>query len=236
MNDDEPGFSPQTPGKASPRIWSVVLIFLAMLSLPLSLILSNHFTKSETEWLPVSLHSILESDYSIDPHSSRIPAVKLDLIKAAIRDQSAGEDPNRFEGVIISLTTPVATVKGVVSLASATPTASQPPTPSPTKTPTLGPVPTRTLRPTMTPTPTATRVTPTQTLKSTDQPTRPPRKPQPTNTTRPTNQPTREPTNQSPTKASPTESPPTREPTKPPPTRDPYPPPDPPKATQDPYP
>lgn len=231
MIDAEPGQTPKAKRKAPLWFWSLASIILFMLILPLSLILSNRFTKSGTEWLPVSLHSILESDYSADSRGSRIPAAKLDLIKAAIRDQSSGEDLDRFEDVIVSLSTPVATIQSGFPPASATPTPTQLPTPSPTQTPTRSTLPTRTPRPTTTTTPTATWVTPSQTIKPTREPTKPstrtptppPRKPQPTNTPRPTQEPTNPPSTEAP-------------PTKPPPTREPYPPPSNPKPTQDPYP
>jgi hypothetical protein len=219
---------------SSGLLWMIVLIFLGMMSLPLSLMYSNPSFKAEPHWVPVALHSILYADYSAGPKAARIPAAKLNLIKEALADQAGDGSAQGFEDVQEGLKTPVPTVASGLPLATAT---LAPPTATATSmgrtaTPTQSrPTPTRS-HPTQTasptPTPTTVLLLPTRTPLATKEPTRtskPPRDPKPTDTPRPT---------QKPTEPRPTQPPPTKPPTKPPPG--PYPPPPPPPKPTDPYP
>lgn len=214
-------------------LWMIALIFLGMISLPLSLVYSNHYSRAEPQWVPVALHSILQADYSADPRANRIPAVKIDLIKEALADQAGDGRAQGFEEVQEGLKTPVPTVGSGLPLATATPMA---PSDTPlawTAAPTQShPTPTRshpTQTATLSPTATHTFLPPTRTPLPTKEPVRtskPAKEPEPTDTPRPT---------QKPTEPRPTQPPPTNPPTKPPPP-DPYPPPPPPPKPTDPYP
>lgn len=221
-------------------LWIIALIFLGMISLPLSMVYSNTDSRGEPQWVPVALHSILHADYSADPRARRVPAVKINLIKEALADQAGDGSPKGFEEVQEGLKTPVPTVESGLPVATATvthPTATatsmaRTVTPTQSRPTSTRSHPTRTA----TPTPTATNVLllPTRTPSATKEPTRtskPPRGPEPTNTPRPT----QEPTEPKPTQPPPTQPPPTKPPTKPPPP-DPYPPPPPPPKPTDPYP
>lgn len=228
MDRTAPRSSGQIEAKnSSVLLWMIGLIFLGMMSLPLSLVYANPYFKGEPQWVPVALHSILYADYSADPGSARIPAAKLNLIKEALADQAGDDSAKGFEGVQEGLKTPVATVGSGLPLATATiaaPTATAT-SMAQTVTPTRS-HPTRTASPT--PTPTTVLLLPTRTPLATKQPTRtskPARDPDPTDTPRPT---------QKPTEPRPTQPPPTKPPTKPPPG--PYPPPPPPPKPTDPYP
>lgn len=218
----------------------IALVFLAMLSLPLSLVYSGDSSRGEPQWIPVALHSILTADYSADPRARRIPAANLNLIKDVLADQASQDSSQAFEDVQDSLRTPVPTVESGYPRASATPTqpAAAEPSIPPATTPTRS-------RPTATrpqatqsasPTPTLTNIIllPSRTPSPTKEPTRtskPPREAKPTDTPRPTQKPTQPP---------PTQPPPTKPPTHPPPTKppppDPYPPPPPPPKPTEPYP
>ena len=214
-------------------VWLIALIFLAMLSLPLSVINSRHSSRGEAQWVPVALHSILTADYSADPRSNRVPAVKLSLIKDALADQASEDSLRAFDEVQDSLRTPVPSAESGLPRASAT--AAQPPSTEPSIPPTATPTrsqPTA-IRPhptqTAPPTPTNIILLPSLTPSATKEPTRtskPPRKPKSTSTAQPTQEPTEPP---------PTQPPPTKPPTKPPPP-DPYPPPPPAPKPTEPYP
>jgi len=63
----------------------------------------------QSNWLPVSLHSVLAADYSADPRVLHLPPIQLGLI-ADILNDSATLTPGRFATLEGNLTTPVPTV------------------------------------------------------------------------------------------------------------------------------
>jgi hypothetical protein len=160
----------------------------------------------QSDWLPVSLHSVLVSDYSTDRLALHLPPIQLSLIEDILND-SAALTPGRFATLESNLNTPVPTVTprpgyptptlpaSSIPSATASPRSVQPPTSSPglaSLTPPPGEAPSATpTYPTIysqTPTQHAGIATPThfptQLVTPTTPPTRTPQ-PYPTDTIRP---------------------------------------------------
>jgi len=200
----------------------IVLIFACIVCLMTTVLAIMQASAGFADLLPFSLHSLLESDYSADPHNLRIAAVNLSLIRDAIGDSSGFDAADRFATLQANLNTSVPTVTPSTSTTPGSPT---PTLQQPTAT-----------RNSIDSDPTPTSQQPTSTLvptRSLPSPTFPPWNP--TSTSRPYN-PTRQP-DDSPDEPDPTEPPPPP-PTNPPPTEPPPPPPTkaPPPPTSDPYP
>lgn len=180
------------------RGWTLMMVLLVLISLALlgfSLLNPARWDQLGNLQLPISMHSRLLADYSIDPYGTRIPEVAFNLIDQVLRDQPTPAPSERYATVVNNLLTLVPTI-----------------TPFPTGglptriqqgntlvfTPTLmGISPTASL--TMVVTPTPLSWTPTQiTFASTSTPIRPTstRPPQNTATPRPTVPPTAVPTQQ----------------------------------------
>jgi len=88
----------------------------------------------QSNWLPVSLHSVLTADYSADLRALHLPPIQLGLI-ADILNDSATLTPGRFATLEGNLTTPVPSVTPRPGY----PTSTIPPSPIPPATPTPRP-------------------------------------------------------------------------------------------------
>jgi hypothetical protein len=200
----------------------IVLIFACIVCLMITVLAIIQASAGFSDLLPFSLHSLLESDYSADPHNLRISAVSLSLIRDAIGDSSGFDAADRFATLQANLNTSVPTVTPSTSTtpSSPTPTLQQPtatrgstysePTPT-SQQPTSTYVPTQ-----MLPSPTFSPWIPTSTSRP-HNPTKQPDEPDPTKPPPPP------PTNPPPTNPPATKPPPP--PTKaPPPPSNPYPP------------
>jgi cytoskeletal protein RodZ len=230
---------PERPRQAPPG-W--LPYALGGLVLVIGLLLALLPWGSAVPWLTVSLHSLLQADYSPDLNPATLPPPRLALAAEALRDQGFSQGtttPVDFLATLqTGLQTPVATVTprpGETLFPLMTPAASPTAflaTPTPFLQPTASVTPTWTQTPTPSATSAAGTVWPTSPPGLTRTPTRRPTNPgpgQPTRTPRPTA--TALPTvTPSPTLVAPTATPahaatPTRPPTA---TEEPYPPPQPP--------
>ena len=115
------------------------------------------------QFVPISLQSPLNADYSADPRQQRINPLQLEIIGDAIVDRQATADVER---IIVELSTPVPTITPMPELLTSTPGSVLPTlVPSDTPIPTLAPTGEATSE---SPTPTLTA---TMTLTGTLQPT-----------------------------------------------------------------
>jgi hypothetical protein len=211
--------------------------------LALALTFFGPFTSQDFRSLPVTLHSLLTADYSVDSFYVSFPNINLSLILDVLGDQAPEGAFKGYETLQSSLLTPVASVTPLPGEftqvpPSATPT---PALPGPSVTPSSIPPDTRTPTPSLTPAATGTPTeqpiyTAQPTVKLTITPTKT-RATQVRPTSTRSSQATQTPTQVPPTQAvTPTRKPPTA--TKPPtPTKAPHPYPAPTKPpTKPPYP
>ncbi|MCJ7657896.1 MAG: hypothetical protein MUO67_01970 [Anaerolineales bacterium] len=119
----------------------IVLVFAVIILLLTTMVVVMQVSAGYYDWLPISLHSLLNSDYSADPLGFKFAPVKLDLILEAIRDSiednSSMDSEERFATLQAGLSTPVASVTPAFSQTPFTPTSTPektdlPPSPSPT--------------------------------------------------------------------------------------------------------
>lgn len=203
--------SSKSPGGTPRSTWRVqILLFIFILvclcGLISSIVWSFNASAADSRWMPLSLHSILQSDYSVDARTELFPPVKIELIKNYLDDMSASDSPARYSTLLISMNTPIATVTPNNLAAILTPTNPSPAsTLPPTATATLGLFPTSSILPTrpptLTPTPTPTStptVYPSETAWNT-----PTQMPSPTPTSTPRHKETPVPTKPGPTQTLP---------------------------------
>lgn len=88
------------------------LLFVAAIFLGVLLFFQDTAGSEVAEFIPVSLHSVLEADYSIYPNPTPVPGVELAIIWETIRDREPGvtDLESRQAAVENSLLTPVPTV------------------------------------------------------------------------------------------------------------------------------
>ena len=141
-------------------ILGLLLLSVSCLSLVLYDIVIGSISKDQ--FVPFSIHSILQADYSADLQSTPIALVDLSIIREIIADRFSLDDDDASQlltDILDQLKTPIPTVTPLNSLIQ------QPsPTPTllPTSTPTVPPsrTPTASLSPTLSPTPSLTSTTP----------------------------------------------------------------------------
>ena len=147
------------------RRWLLLLLLLLLLFGCLCVYTVRPFRKvaaSQDEFIPASLHSVDEANYSADPPSLIVPAIGLDIIRDIILDEESGNDlPARLETITAVFQTPLSQGTLEPTLTStARPTKVPSPTPTltrtiaPTQQAVSSPLPTNTA--TYLPTPTAT--------------------------------------------------------------------------------
>ena len=119
----------------------IVLVFAVIILLLTTMVVVMQVSAGYYDWLPISLHSLLNSDYSADPLGFKFAPVKFDLILEAIRDSiednSSMDSEERFATLQAGLSTPVSSVTPAFSQTPFTPTSTPektdlPPSPSPT--------------------------------------------------------------------------------------------------------
>lgn len=158
--------SPESPGTSRrsarrAQTWLLIFLIICVCGLLASLVWSIGVSAMDSRWMPFSLHSILQSDYSVDPRTQLLPPVRFELIKNYLNDKSPSDSPARYATLQGAMNTPVATVTPNYSGASLTPAILSPTaTLLPTTLPTHSPYPTKSTLPTLTltltPTPTPT--------------------------------------------------------------------------------
>jgi hypothetical protein len=209
--------SAENPQKSDRRIQTILFIvfLVCVCGLIASLVWSIGVYAKDSRWMPFSLHSILQSDYSIDPRTQLLPPVRFELIKNYINEVSETDSPERYATLQGLMNTPVATVTPVYNGALLTPTIPSPTASSPAlSTPTQTPSPTKSILPTQTALPTFT-LTPTPTSFPSPTPWNPPiPSPTPVPTATPNRQDSHKPTKPAPTLLPPTNTP-TTQPTQP---------------------
>lgn len=137
--------SPEPGRKEAISRWGSILTVMILSGICLlSLVLNYKFASASQEVLAVSIQANRLADYSVDPVSSPIPVLKMQIIEDVIEDQEPTNVLERLEVVQENLQTVVPTVT---------------PTPPVTNTPVPGgnePVPTVRTGPTKPPSPTST--------------------------------------------------------------------------------
>ena len=92
-----------------PRRLFILFPLLALLCLAAALFSQHRSGSTQSEFIPVSLHSLLEADYRANPSPARLPGLRLELIWDAISDREPQVDnlAARQVALLNSLQTPV---------------------------------------------------------------------------------------------------------------------------------
>jgi hypothetical protein len=123
--------------------------------LALALAFFGQFTSQDFHTLPVTLHSLLTADYSVDAFYVSFPNINLSLILDVLGDQAPAEASNDYATLQSSLLTPVATVTPLPGKITQVPPSATPTAPilgpsvTPSSIPTITPSPTPSLTPAM---------------------------------------------------------------------------------------